>query len=118
QRRAGPTPAAQPGDPARLGDGLPEMPGEGPTPTLWLGSGTGRRPREVSVGGADRGPPGREGRARRGMGKTSTGDRRIARARRSRDITRGRWSVLAMAPGGPADDPDTAKERAGRATFV
>ena len=49
--------------PARPGDDLPEVPGEGPAPPLPDGPGPGRRPARLARHAADRGAAGRRGRA-------------------------------------------------------
>ena len=60
QRRAGPAAAAQCVDPARPGDDLPEVPGEGAGEAVCLGGGAGRGPGAVPGGRADRGAAGGE----------------------------------------------------------
>ncbi len=73
----GPTPPSRPGrqrpDAPRPGDDLPEVPGEGPAPTLRLGPGPGRRPPRLARLAADLGAAGRRGRTRLALVQTEAG---------------------------------------------
>ena len=64
-------------DPARPGDDLPEVPGEGAGEAVRLGGGPGRGPAPVPGGRADRGAAGDAARACREVGAAAAGDRRV-----------------------------------------
>ena len=69
---AGPAAAAEPAGRPRPGDGLPEVPGEGPGPAVRVGRGPGRRPGPLARGEPIDGPAGRAGAAGLEVGRNAT----------------------------------------------
>ena len=101
---------AQRRGPARPGDDLPEVPGEGPASTLRNGPGAGRRPAGLAGEPPDRGAAGRHRRAGLALVQTAAGCRRAV----GRDGLGGAGRVglrrLAVV-GRPAQRPDRRRER-------
>ena len=106
QQRAGAAAAAQPQGPARPGDDLPQVPGEGAGAALCVGGGAGRGPAPVPGGRADPGAAGNAARASGQVGTATAGDRRAAGVGRAGDGAWARGRALAMARGGAGRDAE------------
>ena len=100
EQGAGAAAAAQPGDPARPGDDLPEVPGEGAGRRYGSAADAGRRP-EAGSWAASRSWPGRwvPGSKDRQVGQSTARDRRPERGRGAHRDRRPLRDPLAMAAG-------------------